>query len=155
MEGSWVIRPEDSTVEINDCVAKLRCRMAWTCTLYEEEDILVLAYGDDVYILANPVLGSEPIYDEFGRVIDRVPMRNITLIWQEDWLKGDASTLTVTLPRLRILRPDLCTRLNSGKTTVGPVAEMQSIIEEEEVVRLEDMVCSVRRGIWLARAAGG
>lgn len=95
-----------------------------------------MRHGGDVYVLANPVLGSEPIYGESGRVVDHVPIHNLTLIWQEDWLKsrvGRASErflFEIICPRLRVLRPELCIKLGATGEVVG---ELQRVIEEEEV----------------------
>lgn len=122
--------------EIQACIADVKFRMDWARIPYEEGDILVLWHGDNVYILANPILGSEPIYDEFGRVVDHVPLHNITLLWQEDWLKShvnydsDCVIFEIVCPRLRVLRPEFCVRLGSTGEVVG---ELQCVIEEEEV----------------------
>lgn len=130
-----VIEVKDYSLEIYACIAELKFRMAQTCTPCEDDDILVLCHGDDTHILANPILGNESIYDEFGRVVDHIPLHNITLIWQEDWLRSrvdsDCLLLEAICPRLRVLRPELCIRLRSTGKVVG---ELPRIIEEEEVV---------------------
>ena len=129
-----IVAAKDYTPEIHACIADLGYKMDQTCIPYKEEDILVLRHGDDVYVLANPVLGSEPIYDESGRVVDHVPMRNLTLVWQEDWLRVDRASdcllFEVICPRLRVLRPELCIKLGAAGEVVG---ELQQVIEEEEV----------------------
>ena len=114
---SGIVETKDYTSEIHACVAELRYKMDQTCTPHKEEDILVLRMDDDVYILANPVLGSEPVYDEFDRAVDHIPLHNITLLWQEDWLKSrvdsDCLLFEVICPRLRVLRLELCIRLGA------------------------------------------
>ena len=136
MRRNGIVAAKDYTPEIHACIAALGYKMDQVRIPYKEEDILVLRHGDAVYVLANPILGSEPIYDEFDRVVDHVLLRNLTLIWQEDWLKSrvgsDCLLFEVMCPRLRVLRPELCIKLGA---VGGVVGELQQVIEEEEMCR--------------------
>jgi hypothetical protein len=132
MSVSEIIAPCDYTPEIFAVIDELKSRMAWALIPYADEDILVLKYEGTIYVLANPVLGTEPIYNELGRVVDHVPLHNITLIYTEDWIKGDGKSLAVTIPRLRILKPELCLRISESGAVSDQNEALQAIIDEEE-----------------------
>lgn len=119
-----IIDPADYTSQIEHIIAKLKHRMDSTLVEYSEDDILVVENDGTIYVLANPVVGREPLYDEFGRIQEWIPLRNITLVWMNDRLSFERNRLS--RPELRIIRPDLCTMiLPDGIVTDGGfVAEM-------------------------------
>lgn len=85
-----------------------------TLVEFTDKDIIVVENEKTIYILGNTILGTEPIYDDFGNIKEMVPMYNLTIICS-DFLetKRDDNILTfiTKIPKLRILRPDLCTRI--------------------------------------------
>lgn len=111
-----VINPIDHTPEMIRAIFEVKYRMDCALIDYEDEDVQVCDGGDAVYVLANPILDEEAIYDESGRIERYVPVRNITIIWPHNWLqivpRGDGLGLDVkTNLKVRILRTDLCIRL--------------------------------------------
>lgn len=114
-----LIDPADYTPEIQACVSRLKHRMDVMLTGYEDGDVRAFQVGDEVYVLANPVLGEEPVYDEFGQVKELVPMRNLTLIYPQDRLSLEGGMLKVKLGRVRILRPELCMKIVGGEIGDG------------------------------------
>lgn len=109
-----LIEPESYTPEILQSILSIKTRMTITSVRFTEDEIKVLEVDDTIYILANPVLGEETIIDENENPV-RVPMRNITVIYDKDWVQstveGDKLVFRTKIPRLRILRPDLCERI--------------------------------------------
>lgn len=112
-----IITPENYTPEIKTSIQKIKNRMHQTLVNFMDEDIKVFEYENSVYILANPILGEEPIFDNMGNFQEMIPMYNLTIIQDEDWLKTETDTdrhrlkFIIKIPRLRILRPDLCDRI--------------------------------------------
>lgn len=132
MSISEIITPCDYTPEIFTVIDEIKHRMDWMHIPYADDDILVLKHEETIYVLANPVLGTEPIYNELECIVDHVPLHNITLVYTEDWIKGDGKSLTITSPRLRILRPELCLRISESGEISDQDEDLQAIIDEEE-----------------------
>ena len=146
---SEIIGPRDYTPEIRRAIEKLEYRMAYTLTDYKPGDIAAFRDGDTVYVLANPVLGKEPIYDDFGQVIEYLSMHNITLIYYDGPPEVGSPEhdfkLSIRLPRLRILRPDLCLRIENGEVTdCGPI-DLESLITNRWMEQIEDLISGIRR----------
>ena len=110
-----LIEPDNYTPEIKTSITRIKNRMHHALIDFTDDDIKVFEHGDMYYILANPVLGEEPIYDNVGNFQEMTPMHNLTLIYDDDWLStrmdGNKLVFTSKIPRLRILRPDLCDRV--------------------------------------------
>jgi hypothetical protein len=106
-----LIEAQDYTDDIVKAIADIKNVMDNTLVEYSDKDIQVFQYGNIVYILANPQLGTEPVFDEVGRIKEMVPLRNITLIYPEDWLSFEGNKIKYKMPRLRIMRPELCARI--------------------------------------------
>lgn len=110
-----LIEPENYTPEIRSSISKLKSRMKNTLVAFTEQDIKVFENEGMVYILANPIVGQEPLYDEMGNFLEMIPAYNLTVIYDKDWLKTERKDnqliFTTKVPRLRILRPDLCDRI--------------------------------------------
>lgn len=125
-----IIEPKNYTLEILGRIEVIKNRMRNTLIQFTDQDIIVVEYEGIIYILANPVLGEEPIFDEFGQFERMTPMHNITLIQDTDkpttknnWADSGRFlmtndeikyTFTIKKPRLLILRPDLCDRILSN-----------------------------------------
>jgi len=107
----------DYTPQIEQVIAKLKHRMDSTLVKYSADDIMVIKDGDTIHILANPVVGEEPLYDELGDVKEWIPKRNITALWTDTWSSFEQNRSSQ--PRLRILRPDLCMRILPDGTVDG------------------------------------
>lgn len=111
-----LIEPDNYTPEIRASILKIKSRMKNTLVSFTEQDIKVFENEGMAYILANPVLGQEPLYDEMGNFQEMIPMYNLTVIYDRDWIqtevKDNQLIFTAKVPRLRILRPDLCDRIN-------------------------------------------
>lgn len=109
-----LIELESYTPEILQSILNIKTRMTITSVCFTEDEIKVFEVGDTIYILANPILGEETIIDENDNPI-RVPMRNLTVIYDKDWIQssveGDKLVFRTKIPRLRVLRPDLCERI--------------------------------------------
>jgi hypothetical protein len=113
-----LINPQDYTQDIKNIILEIKSRMKNTLVDFDEQDIKVFEHKDEIYILANPVLGEEPIYSELGNISEMTPMRNLTIIYDRDWLALNNTDMKLTVsiknPRLRILRPDLCVKIAKG-----------------------------------------
>jgi hypothetical protein len=84
--------------------------MKMTNTQYTDDDIRVFDVSGVIFVLANPVLGDEAVFDADGDFEKMVPMHNLTVM-----PNGHVNT-----PSLRILRPDLCMRIElDGAITDG------------------------------------
>lgn len=110
-----LIEPENYTPEIRSSILKLKSRMKNTLVTFTEQDIKVFENEGMAYILANPILGEEPLYDDMGNFQEMIPMYNLTVIYDKDWIqterKDSQLIFTAKVPRLRVLRPDLCDRI--------------------------------------------
>lgn len=109
-----LIEPKDYTPEIQAKIELIKNRMSNTLIDFTDKDIVVFRYADQVCILANPILGEEPIFDIYDNFQKMIPTRNITIIQDENWLNTETldNELKFTIKmRLRILRPDLCERV--------------------------------------------
>lgn len=146
---SEIIKPADYTPLIQGCIKRLEYRMEATLTDYEPNDFLAIRDGDVVFVLANPVLGEEPIYDDFGQVTELVPMRNFTLLYydgppetgppQQDFI------LKVRLPRLRVLRSDLCLKIEPDKVGDCDPDDLESVAVNDWKRQLESLIALCRR----------
>lgn len=110
------IQPEHYTPEILRCVERIKDRMDFTNTIFNDSDIKVFELDTgDIYILANPQLGYESIFDDFGNFIEMVPLYNLTELRDENWFDSkrieDEWIVNVKMPRIKIMRPDLCIRI--------------------------------------------
>ena len=114
MSDERLVEPADYTPEILASINKIKNRMRNTLVSFTDDDIKVFEYVGIIYILANPILGEEPIFDDFGQFEKMIPMHNITIIYK-DWIQSeivdDKLVFKGYRPRLRILRPDLCDRI--------------------------------------------
>lgn len=141
---SKIIKAIDYTAEIRECINKLEYRMASTLTDYEPEDFLVVKSDDTYFVLANPVLGEEAIYDDFGRVKEYIPVQNITLIYYDDPPETETPEyefcLPIRLPRLRILRLDLCLKIEDGKVIDCTPADLESVAIGDWERQIKDLV---------------
>ena len=122
-----LIEPADYTPEILASIARIKDRMRRTMVSFTDDDVRVFEYEGFIYILSNPVMGEEPLFDEFGQFEKMAPMHNLTLIYDKgepiiknNWYGRYLITnnevkyvFTMEKPRLRILRPDLCDRIES------------------------------------------
>ena len=103
-----LINPQDYTQDIKNIILKIKSRMRNTLVDFDEQDIKVFEHKDEIYILANPILGEEPIYSELGNISEMTPMHNLTIIHDRDWLAlnnmDGKLTVSIKSPRLRILR---------------------------------------------------
>lgn len=116
-----IIEPDDYTSRIRQIMATLFHRMNLTLTEYSRtDDIIVIQDGNITYVLANPVLGREPLYNEFGKFEKWIPTRNITAIWSDDWKMHtpDQEKFTIRQPRTRVIRPDLCMKILPDGTVI-------------------------------------
>lgn len=117
---SRILNRMEYTADVLKCIVELEYHMQLTCTPYKEEDIIVCENEDDLYVLANPVLGMEPIFDELGRLRECVSLRNLTLICAHDFIQFGPLTedgqieVKIKMPALRVMRPDLCVRLSKA-----------------------------------------
>lgn len=129
------IKPMDYTPEIRKCLTKLEARLFNTLIDYKSDDFLVLKSEDSIFVLANPVLGKEAIYDDFGKVVEYIPMRNITLVYYdhhcETEVHGHNFLLPISLPRLRVLRPDLCLKIENGMVTDCGIIELETVATKD------------------------
>lgn len=114
-DGEYLIPPEGYTPEIIARIERIKYRMRSTLVEFTENDIKVFRHSNFIYILANPILGEEPIFDDMGRLIEMIPLYNLTIKLDKDWLKTErvesALKFTAKIPRLRVMRPDLCDRI--------------------------------------------
>jgi len=89
--------------------------MRETSTDFTDDQIKAFDNDGILYILANPLLGEEPIFDRGGNFLRMEPMYNITLMKDKNWVgtkwNDGKFVATVKLPELRVLRPDLCFRI--------------------------------------------
>ena len=114
-EFGKLLKPEEYTFEILAHIQEIKNKMDSTLVEYSDSDILVFEYAESIYILANPIVRKEYIYDVCGKYVTTEKIYNITLIY-EDGLKTrqqeDKLIFTMILPRLRIIRPELCKRID-------------------------------------------
>ena len=122
---------EQWTPEIQRCVDEIVHRAFLTLTPCERSDIRVFQYEDAIYILGNPVLREWEILDETtGKPTGEIEkIHNITLEYMEGGLqlerKVDESKSkvlfksTISMPRVIVLRPDLCVKLENGHVVTG------------------------------------
>lgn len=110
-----LIDPRDYTLKTLGCIEQVKHRMDCTNVAFTDQDIKVFEYNGETYILSNPRLGCEPIYDDLGRIIRIVPLHNITMMQDRDWIKTswieDKWIVDVKIPKLRIMRPELCVKI--------------------------------------------
>lgn len=110
-----LIKSEDYTSEILAKIELIKNRMTNSLVEFTDDDIKVFRHNDSVYILGNPLLGEEPIFDSLGNFEKMVPMWNLTIIFDEDFVETKRTEnglqITVKIPRLRVLRPELCERI--------------------------------------------
>lgn len=60
---------------------EFRCRNA--NIVIEAERIIHLIHGENIYVLANPVMGQVQLYDKFGEPTEKyIPRRNFQMRWQ-------------------------------------------------------------------------
>lgn len=109
-----LIPPEEYTPEINAAIAEIRYRMDYTLTSYNEDTIVVFEHDGKIYVLGNPILGEELVINSDG-ILESVPLYNLTIQHDGNWInpgwENGKYKVTVKQPRLRILRPDLCKRI--------------------------------------------
>lgn len=148
MSISEIIAPCDYTPEIFAVIDEVKYRMDWARIPYADEDILVLKHKGTIYVLANPVLGTKPIYNELEHVVDHLPLHNITLIYTEDWIKSDGKSLTITTPRLRILRPELCFRISESGEISDQDEDLQAIIDEEQKIKWQRVLDNLSKSVY-------
>ena len=106
-----LIESNEYTQQILEQIEIIKSRMRNTLTDFTDDQIAVFDVDGVFYILANPPLGEEPIFDRFGNFVKMVPMYNITIMNDKDWISFNQEGMSVKQPRLRILRPDLCARI--------------------------------------------
>lgn len=115
-----LIDPSEYTAEINSCIDLLKYRMEMTLITFSDNDIRVIENEGIIYILANPILGEEPILDECGQFEKMAPLYNLTLRFEDNWLTtevvADHLKFMTKASRLRILRPELCMRINQDNS---------------------------------------
>jgi hypothetical protein len=108
------ISPENYTEDIKNAIEDIKSKMENSLIEYSDNDIDVFQHGNSVYVLANPRLGIDPIFDELGEIKECVPLYNITLICNENRLSFEDGEIKFKLPKIRIIRPDLCIRIDYG-----------------------------------------
>lgn len=106
-----LISPEEYTSEIVNAIANIKSRMDDTLVKYDEDTIIVFENDGIIYVLGNPILGSQRIVDDEGNV-EVVPLYNLTVMYDSDWITYHQHKIKIKPPRLRIFRPDLCERIN-------------------------------------------
>jgi len=132
-----IIKPEDFTIEIIETINVLKYRMRQTCAKFQESDIIVVEYDDVVFVLANPILGwdvvergCEGCLHEWNIQGDEracnlcgetyLARHNITLVyWDKSRVDSASLEFAGTMPRLEILRPDLCFRIEMDGAITG------------------------------------
>jgi hypothetical protein len=110
-----IIEPINYTPQILGIVEILKDRMRSTLIEFTDDQIKAFDVDGILYILANPQLGEEVVLDKNGHS-EIVPMYNITLMHDRDWVRTKYTdrgkyVVEVKQPELRILRPDLCFRI--------------------------------------------
>lgn len=113
-----IIEPSEYTTQILQLIEILKDRMRSTLVEFTDDQIKAFDVDGVLYILANPQLGEEAVFDE-NNCAELVPMYNITLMHDKDWIDtkwtgGGKYVVNVKQPKLRILRPDLCFRIKKG-----------------------------------------
>lgn len=96
-----LISLEDYTKDIIDAIIDIKHRMDCISIKHSDDDIKVIRHDNSIYILANPQLGIEPVFED-DEFVGEEPLYNITLMH----LKFNMT------PRVRIIMPELCTRLD-------------------------------------------
>lgn len=133
------------------CIERIKARLEYTCTPYNDDDFLVIENGGVIFVLCNPVLSEEAIYDEFGEVRDYVSLRNITVVYLNGWkhnMPRDDFVLEIPMPTVRILRPDLCMKIVGDEITEGGETGLQNIVMKDEriiVTTVLDSIAEVMR----------
>lgn len=84
------------------------------------EDILIY-YNDSSdcwFVLGNPILYWQEIFDTDGKFLEKVPIRNISLEYQDQIIQEMSITsegaykVKYSLPRVLTLIPELCIRIS-------------------------------------------
>lgn len=140
---SEIIRPVDYTLETQGCVEELAYRMANTLTDYEPSDFVVVKSDDVTFVLANPVLGEETMAEG-----EAVPMRNVTMVYYDG--PPEVGTLEhgvklhIRLPRVRVLRPDLCLKIVSDKITDCVFDDLEAVMVRDWEKQLKRLLCRLK-----------
>lgn len=125
-----VIPRELWTPEILNAVLTILRRCQSTMTECKDDDIIVAQNEDDIFVLGNPVLRTHEMIDqETNEYIVELETRNITLEYCAGrGYKVNGGKASVPVPRVVILRPDLCIKLDAS----GPCgAEVEAAIEDD------------------------
>lgn len=109
-----LIPPVEYTLEIIEQIEIIKNRMRQTLVDFDDDTIKVFEYDNFVYILANPYLGTESVLDKYGNW-QQIPLYNFTITKPKDWIDFKDGKFVVKIPDLRIMRPDLCARLEPDK----------------------------------------
>lgn len=119
-----LIDPSEYTPQTLEIIETLKHRMRNTLIEFTDDQIKIFDVDGILYILANPRLGEEPVFDKQENFLTMVPMYNLTIVHDGDWIRTELTdegkhTVKIKQPRLRILRPDLCFRIKSGEIVEG------------------------------------
>lgn len=109
-----ILTSEEYTPEIQSHIYQIKNRMRNTLIEFTDKDIIVVENEGVIYILGNPVLGRDPVFDEFGNFKEFIDLYNITIIDNgpiRTELNNGKLTFFKPIPTLRILRPELCARI--------------------------------------------
>lgn len=113
---------QEWTIEIQRVALEIQYRAAKYATPCQERDISAFGDGETVYVLGNPCVSEWDVLDDRGEPTgETIKEYNIrgeyapgTLL-----LGFDNGKASIPIPRIVVLRPDLCFRLRDGKVTDG------------------------------------
>lgn len=120
--------------------SELEFRMRHTGIEYKPEQIGVFEHDGRVYVLCNPLLKEEVKYTnpDGKEIILEQRTYNITAVWEDRPMppkidfQATACIVSLDAPRIVILRPDLCARIEpDGDVVMSDVVGSRLAIEHQ------------------------
>ena len=114
-----LIQQADYTSEINSAISELRYLMQNTGIGFDADTIKVFRDGNFAYVLANPIVGAKLILDNDGNPVE-MPLYNITALYTDNFISHRNNPIVFNGPnQLRIIRPELCKRIELAHNQTG------------------------------------
>jgi len=102
------------------------------------DQLVVTEHEGATYIICNPIVGEQYIYDHFGNVIEVVPKRNVEMVWLQT-MQGDSNYFTMPKTRLEIMCPWLLARISKdGEIVLGDLHSLDQFSGLENKVQDEE-----------------